>query len=84
MVEIVLVQCNLVDSQYQIKSQVLYTLTPSKSYASLLNFEPGNAAVLKTYKTEFDEIIITFTDENGRPLEIEEKVDLTLLFSKQG
>ena len=82
MVEIVFVQCNLVDSQYQIKSYVLYTLTPSKSHPSLLNFEPSNAAVLKTYKTEFDEIIIKFTDENGRPLEIEEKVDLTLLFSK--
>ena len=29
---------------------------------------------LKTCNTEFDEIIITFMDQNGRPLEIEEKL----------
>ena len=33
----------------------------------------------KTYNAEFDEIIITFTNQNGRPLEIEDKVNLTLL-----
>ena len=32
-VEIVLIQCNLVDNQYQQKSEVLYTFTPNKSYA---------------------------------------------------
>ena len=32
-VEVVLVQCNLVDNQYQQKSEVLYTFTPNKSYA---------------------------------------------------
>ena len=38
-VEVVLVQCNLVDNQYQQKSAVLYTFTPNKSYAYLLNVE---------------------------------------------
>ena len=33
---------------------------------------------LKTYNTEFGEIIITFTDENGRTLEIEDRFQLTL------
>ena len=37
---------------------------------------------LKTYNTEFDKIIITFTQQNGRPLEIEGKVNLTLLVNK--
>ena len=37
---------------------------------------------LKTYGTELDEVITTFTDQNGRPLEIEDKVNLTLLISK--
>ena len=32
-VEVVLVQRNLVDNQYQQKSEVLYTFTPNKSYA---------------------------------------------------
>ena len=34
-VEVVLVHCNLVQNQYQQKSEVLYTFTPNKSYAYL-------------------------------------------------
>ena len=34
-VEVVLVQCNLVDNQYQQKSEVLGTFTPNKSYVCL-------------------------------------------------
>ena len=69
-VEVVLVQCILVDNQYQHKSEVLYTFTPNKSYAYLLNVEPRNLVFSKTCNTEFDEIITTFTGQNGRPLEI--------------
>ena len=61
------IQCNLVDNQYQWKSEVLYTFTPTKSYAYLLNVEPSNLVFLKTYNTEFGEIVIIFTDQNGRP-----------------
>ena len=80
--EVVLARCNLVDNQYQEKSVVLYTFTPNTSYAYLVNVEPSNSVFLKTYSREFDEIIITFTDQNGSLLEIEDKVDLTLLISK--
>ena len=55
---------------------------PNKSYGYMLNVEPCNLVFLKTYNTEFDEIIITFTDQNDRPLEIEHKVNLTLLIKK--
>ena len=80
---VVLVQYNLVDNQYQQKSEVLYTFTLNKSYVYLLNVEVSNLVSLKTYTREFDEIIITFTDQNYRPLEIEDKIDLTLLVNKQ-
>ena len=80
-VDVVLVQCNLVDNQYQQKSEMLYTFTPNKSYAYLLSVEPSNLVFLKTYNTEFDETIIIFTDENGRPLEIEDKLNLALLIN---
>ena len=72
-VEVVLVQCNLVDRQYQKKSEVLYAFMPTRSCAYLLNVEPSNFVFLKSYNTEFDEIIIIFTEENGRPLGIEDK-----------
>ena len=81
-VEVVLVQCNLVDNQYQQKPELLYTFTPNKSYAYLLNVEPSNLVFLKTYNTEFDEIIKTFSDQNDRPLKIEDKVNLILLINK--
>ena len=65
-VEVVLLQCKLVDNQYQQKSEVSYTSTPSKSYAYLLNVEPSDLVFLETYNTEFDEIIKTFIDQNRR------------------
>ena len=34
---------------------------------------------MRTYNTEFEEIILTFTDQSGGPLEIEDKVNLKLL-----
>ena len=55
---------------------------PNKSDAYLLNVEPSNLTFLKTCNTEFDKIIITFTDQNGGLLEIEDKVRLTLLINK--
>ena len=53
-VEVVLVQCNLVDNQYQQTSEVLYTFVRNKSYAYMLNVKSSNLVFLKRYNTEFD------------------------------
>ena len=45
------------------------------------NVELSNFVFLKTYNTEFDKFI-TFTDQNGTPLEIEDKVNLKLPMNK--
>ena len=83
-VEVVLVQCNLLHNQYQQKSEALYFFTANKYYPYLLNVEPINLIFFSsTFNLEFDEIIITFTDQNGRSLEIEDKVNLKLLIKKQ-
>ena len=81
-VEVVLIQFNLVGNKYQLNSEILYTFTPNKSYAYPLNVEPNNLVFLKSYSTEFNDNIITFTNQNGRPLEIEDKVNLALLIIK--
>ena len=81
-VEVVLYESNLVDNKIRQKTEVLYNFTPNKSYAYLLNVEPSNLVFLKTYNTRFDEIIITFTDQHSRLLEIEDKLNLTLLINK--
>ena len=61
---------------------MLYTFTSNKSYAYLLNAEPSILVFLKTYKTEFDDMIITFTGQNGNPLKIEDNISFKLLISK--
>ena len=47
--EVVLVQYNLVDHQYQQKYEVLYTFTSNKSYAYLLNVESNTSVFRKNY-----------------------------------
>ena len=81
-VEVVLVQCNLLDNQYKQNFAVLYNFTPNKSYTYLLNVEPSNLVFWKTYNTEFDQIIIAFVDQNGRSLKFEYKVNFKLLINK--
>ena len=78
-VEIVSVQCNLVDNQYKRKFEVLYTFTPNKSYAYLLNVDTSNLVFLKN--TEFYDII-PLTVQDRRPLQVEDKFNLTLLLNK--
>ena len=77
-VEVGIVQCNLADNQYQQKSEILHTSRPNKCYAYLLNVEPSNLVFLKNYNAEFDEIIITFADQNETPFEVEDTVNLKL------
>ena len=82
MVKLFLVQFNLVDNQYQQGSEVLNTFMPNKFYAYLLNIEPSNLVLSKTYNSEFDNVIITFMNQNSSPLEIEDKISLTLFINK--
>ena len=75
-------QCNLVDNQNQQKSEVFYTFMPNKSYAYLWNEHLTNLVFLITYNAEYDDIIITFIDQNDRLLKVEEKVSFALLINK--
>ena len=54
----------------------------NKSYAYLLNVKASNLIFLKTHETKFDYMPTTFTDQNGRPLETEYNINLTLLINK--
>ena len=74
-VQVILIQCNIVDNKYQQKSEVLYTFTFSKFHACLLDMERNNLVLLKSCNTEFDDIL---THQNGGPFEIEAKGISTL------
>ena len=78
-VELVLVHCNLLNNDYQQDSRILFTFVPNKAFGSLLGISPINYAFLKTFNSEFQEIKILFTDQKSMPLEIEDKINITLI-----
>ena len=76
---VVLVHCNIVDNNYQKDWRVLYTFVPNKSFGSLLEISSTNHIFLKTFNSEYDEIKVWFTDQNSQPLEIEDRINLTMV-----
>ena len=75
----VLVHRNIVNSNYQQDSKILYLFVPNKSFDSLLEISPKNRIFLKRFNSEFLEIEAWFTDQNSQPLEIADKINLTLI-----
>ena len=77
--EVILVHCNMVNKDYQKDSRVLYTFVPNKPFAALLDIPPTNHIFLKTFNSEYNEIKVWFTDQNSKPLEIEDRINLTMV-----
>ena len=76
--ELVLIHCNIVNNNFQQNSRILYTFVPNKPFGSLLEISPPNHFFLKTFNSGFQEIKVWFTDQNSKPLEAEDKINLTL------
>ena len=77
--EVILVRCNIVNNDYQQDSRVLYTFVPNKPFGSLLEISPTNHIFLKTFKSDYDEIKVWSTDQNSQPLEVEDRINLTMV-----
>ena len=77
--EVVLVHCNLANNSYQQASKVLFTFVPNKQFGQLITISPHSLTMLKTTNTEFQSIELWFTEQNNRPLEIEDSVNITLI-----
>ena len=75
--EVVLLHCNIVNNDYQQDSRVLHKFVPNKSFVSLLEISPTNHMFLKTFNSEYNEVIVWFTDQNSQPLEIGYIINLT-------
>ena len=73
--------CNVVNNSYQQNSRVLYTFVPNKSFGQLLDISPKNFIFFKTFDAEFSYIEVWFTDQNSNPLEIEDKINITLVIN---
>ena len=76
--ELVLVHCNLVNNDYQQNSRILYTFVPNKAFGSLIEISSINYIFFKTFNSKFQEVSIWFTDQNSKPLEVEDKISLIL------
>ena len=78
-VELVLVHCSLVNNDHQQDWRILYTFVPNKTFGSLLEISPTNHIFLKTFNSEFTEIKVWFTDKTSKPLEVEDRINVTLI-----
>ena len=78
-VDVVLVHCHLVNNNYQQASKALFTFLPNKPFGTLITITLPSPTMLKATNAEFSFIEIWFTDQNNRPLEIEDNVNITLI-----
>ena len=77
--EVVLAHCNLVKTDYQHASKVLFTFIPNKKFGQLINLSPHAFTMMNTVNTEFSYVEIWFTDQYSKALEIEDNGNLTLI-----
>ena len=73
---IVLIHCNIVNIKIQ-ESCIHMSLI-----SQLLDISPKNFIFSKTFNSEFLYIEVWFTDQNSKPLEIEDKINITLVFNQ--
>ena len=77
--EVVLIRCNIVNNDYQQDSRVLFTFVPNKPSGNLLEISEANQIFLKTFNSEYDKMKVLFTDQNSKPLDIEDRIKLTMV-----
>ena len=71
--EIVLVHCNIVNNNYHHDTRVFYTFVPNKLFGQFLDIWHN----IFTFKKKFN----WFTDQNSKFLEIEHKMNITLVIN---
>ena len=78
--EVILVHCDIVNNNYKQDSRVLYIFIPNKLFAQLLHISPKNL-FFKTFNLKFSYIEVWVTDQNSKPLEIKDKISITLVIN---
>ena len=66
--EIVLIHCDIVNSEYHQDARVLKKFVPNKSFGQLLDISLKNFIFLKTFGSEFSYIDVWFTDQSFKVL----------------
>ena len=78
--EVLLVHCNIVNNDYQQDSRVLYTFC-SIIYIckSIIKYFTQEFFISKSFNSEFSCIEVWFTDQISHPLDIEDKINISLV-----
>ena len=77
--EIVLVHCNIVSNDYQQGSKALCTFLSNKSFGQLLEISLNNFTFINTSDSESSYIEVCFTDQNSKPLKVEDKINTLVI-----
>ena len=75
--EVVLVHCN----DYWHNLRVLYTFISNKLFSQLLDISQKKLIFSKTFNSDFSYVEVWFTDQNSKPMEIEEKLIISLVIT---
>ena len=79
----VLVFCNLVQNVYLQDSKLLFSFVLNFRFASLLSITPQVLKYCDTVDSIFDYIEISFADQNGRPLQIDDDITVSIIIKNQ-
>ena len=79
----VLVFCNLVENAYLQDSKLLFSFVPNSRFGSLLSITPQVLKYCDTVDSIFDYIEISFADQNGRPLKIDDDITVSIIIKNQ-
>ena len=64
-----------------IVNKIQESFVPNKSFGQLLDISPKQFTFLNTFDSEFLYVEVWFTDQNSKPLEIEDKIKITLVIN---
>ena len=79
----VLVFCRLVQNVYLQDSKLLFSFVPNSRFGSLLSITPQVLKYCETVDSTFDYIEISFTDQNGRPLEMDDDITASIIIKNK-
>ena len=59
----------------------MYTFVPNESFGQLLNISP-KYFIKKKFDSDLLNVVVWFADQNSKPLEIEDKINITLVINQ--
>ena len=75
-IDVVLVYCNIANNDFQQDSRLFYGVIPNRSFSQSVI---KNSIFLKTFNSECLYIEVWFADQNSKPIEIDDKINITLV-----